>query len=252
MKWGKLLEPVVYAELERQGYDVLPAPAVEWTHDHLPRIVGHVDGFVDVDGIRAVLEIKTASPFAAHDWASDAGAPLPYLVQVHHYMALTGLHAAMLACLIGGQRLEIRHVERDDAVIEAMGERYDDFLTYVRRDSPPPPDGSTSAKDAIRELHPEANGKTMRLSRAGWDNVLALRDRKAQLETVKRQAAELQQAIELEMGDATHAVSPFDTPAARWPSVTSTRLDTKALKAARPDVYSEFAVPSSTRRFTLE
>src|SRR6266536_6700739 len=74
MKWGKLLEPVVFQELERQGYDVMPAPDVEWSHDSFARIVGHVDGFVALDGERAVLEIKTASPFAAHDWHSDAGA----------------------------------------------------------------------------------------------------------------------------------------------------------------------------------
>ena len=252
MMWGSILEPVVFKFLEATDWDVFPAPAVEWMHAENSWMTGHVDGFVELGGLRGVLEIKTANAFASHDWSSDSGAPLPYLVQVHHYMALTGLDVALLACLVGGQRLELRTVYRDEAVIESMMEREQELLRYIRTDTPPPPDGSASAKDAIRALHPAANGKTMRLSRKGWENVLALRERKEQLEIVKRQAAELQQALELEMGDAEKAVSPFDTPAARWPTVQSTRLDSKALKAARPDVHSEFAVATSTRRFTLE
>jgi putative phage-type endonuclease len=252
MRWGTLLEPVVFGELERQGFEVMPAPAAEWMHDTEWWMTGHVDGFVAVDGVRGVLEVKTAGHWSGHDWSSDSGAPLQYLVQVHHYMAITGCDVGLLACLVGGQRLELRTVYADLDVTEQMILREQELLNYIRTDQPPPPDGSSSAHDAIRALHPEANGQTMRLSRAGWENVLALRERKEQLEIVKRQAAELQQAIELEMGDATHAISPFDTPAARWPTVQSTRLDSKALKAARPDVHSEFAVATSTRRFTLE
>ncbi len=252
MRWGTLLEPVIFAELERQGFDVMPAPAVEWKHADYTWMTGHVAGFVDVDGERGVLEVKATSGFNSHDWHSDVGAPLQHLMQVQHYMLLAGLDVALLACLVGGQRLELRTVRADGDLWLKMLDLEEGFLRHVRTDTPPPPDGSDSAKDAIRALHPEANGKTMRLSRAGWENVLALRERKEQLEIVKRQAAELQQAIELEMGDAEKAVSPYDTPAARWPSVSSTRLDSKALKAARPDVHSEFAVATSTRRFTLE
>src|SRR6266487_441319 len=43
MKWGKLLEPVVFAGLERQGYDVMPAPDGEWSHDdRVPRGLARV------------------------------------------------------------------------------------------------------------------------------------------------------------------------------------------------------------------
>lgn len=252
MRWGTLLEPVVFQELERQGFDVMPAPDVEWQHENVRWMTGHVDGFVDIEGQRGVLEIKTANAFAGHDWTSDAGAPLPYLVQVHHYMAITGCEVGLLACLVGGQRLELRTVTRDHGVTLAMIDREGALLDYVRTDRPPPPDGSDSAKDAIRALYPESSGKTIRLDRETWEACKALKARKEQLDVVKRQAAELQQKIELAMGDAEQAVSPFDTPAARWPSVQSTRLDSKALKAARPDVWSEFAVPTSTRRFTVE
>ncbi len=101
-------------------------------------------------------------------------------------------------------------------------------------------------------MFPEANGKTIRLDRATWEACKELKARKEQLDAIKRQAAELQQTVEVAMGDAERAVSPYDTPAARWPTVQQTRLDTTALKEARPDVYSEFAVSKPTRRFTVE
>ena len=38
---------------------------------------------------------------------------------------------------------------------------------------------------------------------------------------------------------------------ASWKVVTSSRLDTKALKADHPDLYTEYSKPSTTSRFVL-
>jgi putative phage-type endonuclease len=252
MRWGRLLEPVIYAELERSGFELVPLPDAEWSHKTLPWLAGHPDGFTVVDGGRAVLEVKTAGQWSAADWHSDAGAPLAYLVQAFHYMALTGCGAALLACLIGGQRLVIRTVYYEPALAERILEGEARFIEHLRTDTPPPPDGSDSARDAVRGMHPSGDGKTVRLDQATWAQVRELRARREQRKTIERQEAELEQAIQLAMGDAEHAISPYDTPAARWSNVQATRLDTSALRAARPDVYAEFAVSKQTRRFTLE
>lgn len=37
----------------------------------------------------------------------------------------------------------------------------------------------------------------------------------------------------------------------RWKEIVSSRLDGKALKAALPDVYSQFCKTSTTRRFSV-
>lgn len=37
----------------------------------------------------------------------------------------------------------------------------------------------------------------------------------------------------------------------RWKEIVSNRLDSKALKAALPDAYSQFCGPSTTRRFSV-
>jgi len=252
MKWGKLLEPVVFQELERQGFDVVPAPDVEWSDDVDLWMVGHPDGFVDIDGLRGVLEIKTTNVFASHDWNSDAGAPLAYLVQVHHYMALTGLNVALLACLVGGQRLELRIVYRDVAIIGAMMKREREMLDYVRTDRPPPPDGSKSAGDAIRALYSETGRATIRLSGDGYDAVKELRARKEQRKIIERQEAELEQRIQLEMGDAWAAISPYDENVAEWGMVDGHRFDTKRFRADHPEFDLDYYMPTRHRRFVLK
>ena len=37
----------------------------------------------------------------------------------------------------------------------------------------------------------------------------------------------------------------------RWKEIVSSRLDSKALKAALPDVYNQFVKQTSSRRFTV-
>jgi predicted phage-related endonuclease len=51
------------------------------------------------------------------------------------------------------------------------------------------------------------------------------------------------------MGDAEELVTPFDTPAARWPTSTRTSLDTKALRAAHPSIAGEFTKATTYRTF---
>lgn len=252
MKWGTLLQPVIFAELERQGYDVLPCPDAEWSHAEWPWLVGHPDGFAQVDGERAVLEIKTAGYWSGGEWEGDDAAPLQYVVQCYHYMALTGCNATLLACLVGGQRLEVWTVEWVTSVGLCILKLEEAFRRYVRTDTPPPPDGSDSAHNAIRALHPKANGKTIRLDGETWRDVKQLRGLREQRKEIERQEAELQQRVELAMGDATQAVSPFDTPAARWSNVRQRRFDTAAFKTDHAALYDEYAVAKPTRRFTLE
>ena len=39
--------------------------------------------------------------------------------------------------------------------------------------------------------------------------------------------------------------------ALRWKEIVTSRLDSKALKAALPDVYGQFCKPIASRRFTI-
>src|SRR5262249_56277445 len=63
--WGTILEPVVFHYLEATGHNVMPAPADGFTDETLPWLTGHPDGFAELEGEPALLEIKTPGHWAA-------------------------------------------------------------------------------------------------------------------------------------------------------------------------------------------
>jgi predicted phage-related endonuclease len=250
MAVGTELQPVVAEMLGRRGFEVLPAPADGFTGPH-EFMCGHPDGFTLVDGARAVAELKTTSVVEA--W-KDGHAPASAVLQVLHYLELTGLDVGVLGALVGahgGFRFEVRIIERDEKLLALLLEREAEFWTLLASDNPPAPDGSDSAGDALKAMFPQENGSAVRLLGEGWSEFRELKARREQLATVKAQVAELEQGLKLRLGDAAVAVSPHDDEVARWTNVERTALDTKALKAARPDVWAEFAKTTTSRRLTL-
>lgn len=59
--------------------------------------------------------------------------------------------------------------------------------------------------------------------------------------------AELQQDMEAKGADELHTKNFI----VRWKEIISSRLDTKALKEALPDIYSLYTKQTSIRRFTI-
>ena len=68
---------------------------------------------------------------------------------------------------------------------------------------------------------------------------------------VKAQIEAIKDAIKLKMGDEGTEVLQGNGWKATWHTVTSSRLDSKALKAAHPDLVAQFSKTGNTTRFTL-
>jgi len=252
MEWGTRLEPVIDGAMSERGYELLPAPADGFTDPARPWLIGHPDGFAALSGERVVYERKTMGQWAHRANGSGAAVPLPYQAQAQVYMHLTDLPRTLVATLVGGQRLEVGTVERDDRAIAALLERLADFRDHLRRDKPPAPDGSDSARAAVIALFPEAQeAKVYRLTRDEWTLVRELRALREQAATIAEQIQERENVLKLAMGDAEHAISPHDTDALRWTNVRVARVDTTALRAQRPEIAAEYEKVTTTRRFTL-
>jgi putative phage-type endonuclease len=249
MRWGTLLEPVIVDELREQGEEIIyPLPPEPVIRDFL---TGHPDGYVVGGPMPLLLEVKTAGPWARHEWV-DGQAPAAYIVQVQHYLHLTALDEALVAVLLAGQHLETRIVERDDALIAAMLDAEREFWGYLHTDTPPPPDGSDSATQAIRALHPEAvPGKVYRLTGDEWQAFRDLRLWEEAKAKAEDRCAELRQRVQLAMGDAEVAISPGDAEVAKWANVSRRAVDVARLKQAAPHVAETYTKETTTRRFTL-
>ncbi|HHR2781106.1 TPA: YqaJ viral recombinase family protein, partial [Listeria monocytogenes] len=72
-----------------------------------------------VVGEDAILECKTASAYLAKEWEADE-VPATYLVQIQHYLAVTGKNKAYVAVLIGGNKFIWKEIERDDELINQI------------------------------------------------------------------------------------------------------------------------------------
>jgi predicted phage-related endonuclease len=246
MRMGKLLQPIVAQLVEGEGYDVMPAPDDGITRGFM---VGHPDAFTAIDSKRAPLEIKTRGS----GWKDDTKALAAAIMQAQQYIELTGADAALLAVLhggYGGLALDLRIVRRDDKLIALMVEMEREFVELVRSDTPPDPDGSDSARDAVRAMAGDAAaGKVARATPEIWRLVRTIRECDERIAAIKAQREQAAQTVQVFMGDAEELVTPFDTPAARWPTSTRTSVDTKALRAAHPSIAGEFTKTTTYRTF---
>jgi predicted phage-related endonuclease len=90
-------------------------------------------------------------------------------------------------------------------------------------------------------------GEACYLHLTGW--VKRIRELREVENTAKEQRQAFEHRVQDFMGGATELISPLDTPAARWRPVERTSIDTKALRAAHPDIAGEFSRTTTTRRF---
>lgn len=258
MRWGIRLQPVIAEELEERGYTLLPAPADGYVDPARPWLVGHPDGFVGAPAERAdvrpvgrgLLEIKTVGQWAHR--ANGAMLPLAYAAQVQTYLHLTGLGWGLLAMLVGGQRLDVYPLPRDDRAISLILPRLEEFYGYLCSDTQPPVGRTESDKEALMLLHPHAVvGRRQRADKEalGWyHDLLALREQES---AIGAQRVGLENALKAALGDAEILVSPDDRELVRWAPWTSTHTDVKGLRAAHPDIAAQYVTTKDTRRFTL-
>ena len=139
--WGHNLEPVVFKEFQKIHNDFY-CYEVPFTMKK-DCLVANVDGMCyDMEKGWGVVEIKTANAFAGKEWNGET-VPDSYYAQVQHYLAVTGLNYAYIACLIGGNTYKEFFVERAENDIELIKSKCTEFWeNNVLKRIPPMPDGT--------------------------------------------------------------------------------------------------------------
>jgi putative phage-type endonuclease len=136
MIWGTLLQPVIAAEyVRRTGRELVPADDM-LRHDKYTWMIAHLDGRV-IDG--RILEIKTARTNQGWGEPGSDEIPMPYLVQVHHYLIVSGAEVADLAVLIGGSDFRIYEVRADPVIAAELVGREAEFWQSIEQRVPPDP-----------------------------------------------------------------------------------------------------------------
>ena len=83
------------------------------------------------------------------------------------------------------------------------------------------------------------------------EKLARLRRCRREMDTLKQEAEAIEAEVKAEL--ESRGVEQAETAHYKvsWKTVSSPRLDTKALKADRPEIYGRYAVTSSTKRFTV-
>lgn len=248
--WGKLLEAPIRDEFSvRTGIEVHPLPKMIRNTDH-PFMLANVDGVTGpTTKLTGIYEGKTTR-FADQWTVGDDGAvnvPLSYVVQGMHYLAVLELDVIHFACLIGGQELRIAEVERNQALIDDLIEIEAAFWQRVI-DREPPEVGAADVSTLKARWQP-TEGKTVQIPATFIPALKVRAQRKGQIKKLEEAVDKIDAEIMAAMGDAEVATVLNKGVVATWKQSNRTTIDTKALKAAHPDIAAEFSHTTASRRF---
>lgn len=255
--WGKTLEPVVAAEFAKQtGLKVRKCNFV-LAHDEYDFIRANIDReIVCPERGKGVLEIKTTSEWNRSNWSEET-IPDPYMLQIQHYLLVTGFSFGFVAVLIGGNKYRHWLVERDEEIIELILQKAKEFWNRVVTKTPPPIDGSNASAKLLETLYPADLEE--RSSRLSWNHegevVDMLSKRSDLLDTlseVKEEVQLIENKLKEKMGHFTEAECHDFRITWKAPA-PSFNVPIKDLRAKYPDVYEELKVPKAqSRRFSIK
>jgi putative phage-type endonuclease len=205
-RWGNLLEPVIRQEYANVTHRNVLLPEGTLRHPTLPFVIAHVDGITED---KRVFEAKTSR--TDQDWGKSGSDDVPhhYLLQVQHYLAVTGLLVADIAVLIGGNDFRIFEVPADRELQNMILEGEVEFWSMVERGEPPSPDfDRPNVYDLVRKLYPGTDGRTVTATDDDYQSLAAYRNAdefmKSYAVKVERAKAQLLDS----MGEAAKLVFP--------------------------------------------
>ncbi|MCM1236939.1 MAG: YqaJ viral recombinase family protein [Ruminococcus flavefaciens] len=246
--FGTLLEPVVRKEfMARTGIKVRQKHMLLQSEEY-PFMFADLDGVIHENGELAVFEAKTASAYKQEIW--EEGVPAPYILQVQHYMAVTGAERAYVAALVGGNHFFHHVVERDGEMIgKIIAMEMHFWETYVVGGAEPVPDGSEATTAYFNSRFSETNGEIIELPEEALsvcDEYEKLSQQLKELEKAKNAAGNRLKSYLKEAEAGTVGGRKVT-----WKQISKSTVDTKRLKTEEPEVYSSFLTQSSYRRLSV-
>lgn len=246
--FGSVLEEVVKKEfMERTGLKVR-AKHMLLQSEAYPFMIADLDGVINDNGEFYVFEAKTASEFKKEAW--EQGVPPEYMLQIQHYMAVTGFKKTFIAALIGGNHFVYYEVERDEVLIEGIiaMEKYF-WEVNVLQGVEPEADGSEATTRFLNEKYNESNGETVQLPDEAL-TILSRYDRvSSRIDELNKAKASLSNQLKAYLEDNEYGI--VGDRKVSWKTIYKQDLDKKRLKEEQPDLYKEYSSRSSYRRLMV-
>ena len=248
--WGTQLEPFVRSEFtKRTGIEISQEKRILQSGEH-PFMLANLDGICEVPDIGpCIFEAKTASAYKAGAWESTI--PDEYMLQVQHYLAVTGYAGAYIAVLIGGNTFRWRFVERDEELIAMLIKLEYNFWNCVESMTPPPLDGSDASAKFLAERFQNSIPQSQITLPDTASALLSQYDEAcSQLEVITAQKQRVENLLKEMMGE--HELGIVGGRIVTWKSISQERLDSRTLKAEHPALYQKYVNKSFYRRFAVK
>ena len=219
MRIGLLMEPVILTEYQQRktmelgSCQVLPGQpmyfSIEW-----PWMSATPDALaMDVEGDTWGVECKNSSEYMHDRHGTKEGlygvdgtdqVPLPYVFQAQHQMAVLGLSRVEFPVLLGGNRLHVYKVHRDEDLIRTIVEATRDMAERIVAGNPPEP--NYAAPDVKRCLRAGiVDGKTVDLPEDAADWWKKYREAGQAIKDAEKVKDEMSARLLKAVGDAEFA-----------------------------------------------
>ena len=231
--WGNVLEDIVAKEFTlRTGKKVRRCGLMQ-DEEH-PWLLASVDRLVV--GEEAGLEIKTAG--SGKEWKDD-NLPDAYYLQCQHYIMVTGYPKWYIAVLIGGSRFVWKEIPRNDDDIDALMKAEKEFWRKVETNEMPSVDGTESCTRALVEKF-HGGGEAVELPTEANDALDTIGKLDGMISDLQKQMDEEKNRLRMWLGDAE--AGTIGERKVTWKTQAGrTTIDSKRLKAEKPDVYEAYA-----------
>lgn len=245
--WGTVFEDIVAKEFEKRTGKKVRKDNRHLVHKDYHFMVANIDRRVVREN--AILECKTANQFLTSEWEGD-NIPASYILQVQHYLAVTGCERCYIAYLIGGQKFNFKIIERDEELISTIIKREKEFWKMVEDRTIPDITGNEYDTEYINKKYPNSEDDVIQIPNSFISMLESKKEIDNTIKELQEQSKTIENKIKEQMGTTERAVLPgYEI---KWKSSTTNRLDSKKLKTELPDIYKKYCKESISRRFTIK
>jgi len=248
--WGTRLEALVRTEFtKRTGIEVNLVNQF-LRSERYPFMLANLDGECShhTHG-KCIFEAKTSGAYRESEWNETI--PDEYMLQLQHYMAVTGYIGAYIAVLIGGNIFRWKFIERDDEIIAMLIRLESEFWECVQALTPPPLDGSTSSVKFLSERFPDSIPLSkIKLPDEAVELIRNYDDACEKLNTYTERKLTAENLLKQMIGE--NEAGFVGDRIITWKNISQERIDSTTLKFEHPKLYKKYSNKISYRRFTVK
>lgn len=248
--WGTKMEPIIREEFRLRTNLKVDIVNSILQHEKYDFMLANLDGIIyDAELGDCIFEAKTASAFKQSQWEDNL--PEEYMLQIQHYMAVTGFKGTYIAALIGGNQFVYHFIKRDEELINMIIRLEKNFWNHVVTNTPPPIDGSEASTELLSRLYPNCSeNSTVILP----DEAIILLN---QYELAKEKEREISEMKDELANKLKTMIGEYETGTVKdrtisWKSISTEKFDSKKLKKELPDIHQKYLVKSNFRRFSVK